>query len=206
MRREIIRAFVFAAVTMLLFGGVYHGALWGIGRIAFRDQADGSLIRRADGTVVGSRLIAQRFTRPGYVQPRPSAVDYDASSTGGSNLGTSSPDQARLLRERLAAVCAREGVTAAQVPVELITASGSGLDPDLSLEAVALQERRVARARGVGVDRVHAIVTAQTEAPLWGVFGPARVNVLLLNLALDRAFGPARDAAPPETASTSPRP
>jgi potassium-transporting ATPase KdpC subunit len=201
MRREIVRALVFAAATMLLFAGAYHAALWGVGRVAFREQADGSLLRRADGTVVGSRLVAQRFTRPGYVHPRPSAVNYDASSTGGSNLATSSPDQARLLRERLAAVCARDGVTAAQVPVELITASGSGLDPDLSLEAVAIQEGRVARARGVGVDRVHAVVTSQTEPPLWGIFGPARVNVLLLNLALDRAFGPARDAAP-----SSPRP
>jgi potassium-transporting ATPase KdpC subunit len=189
MRTEIVRAIVFTAATMLLFGGAFPGLLWGIGRVAFPAQAEGSLIRRADGTIVGSRLIAQRFTRAEYFHARPSAVGYDAASTGASNLATTSPDQARLVRERLDAVGVRDGVTAAQVPIELVTASGSGLDPQLTLPAIAVQEARVAQARGVSVARLHAQVATHVEMPLWGVFGPARVNVLLLNLALDDAFG-----------------
>lgn len=197
MRTEIVRAFVFTAATMLLFGGGFPVLLWGIGRVAFPAQADGSLIRRADGTIVGSRLIAQRFTRAGYFHPRPSAVGYDAASTGGSNLATTSPDQSRLMRERLAAVQMRDGVPAARVPIELVTASGSGLDPHLTVPAIAIQEARVAQARGVSVARVHALVAARVEVPLWGLFGPARVNVLLLNLALDDAFGAVSPAASP---------
>jgi len=186
---ELFRAVVFSAATLLLFGGAYHGLLWGIGRVAFPAQAEGSLIRRADGTVVGSRLIAQRFTRDVYVHPRPSAVDYDASSSGGSNYATSSPDQRKLVRDRLAEVQARERVAAADVPSELVTASGSGLDPHLSPDAVLLQVPRLARARGVSAERVRAIVQAHVEPPLLGLFGQPRVNVLVLNLALDDAFG-----------------
>ncbi len=92
MLKAVRQAVLFTAVTMVLFGGVYHAAIWGLGRLAFPSQAEGSLIRRADGTVVGSRLIAQKFTRPEYFQPRPSAVDYNAASTGGSNFGPSNPD------------------------------------------------------------------------------------------------------------------
>ena len=186
---ELFRAVVFSAATLLLFGGAYHGLLWGIGRVAFPAQAEGSLIRRADGSVVGSRLIAQRFTRDVYVHPHPSAVDYDASSTGGSNYATSSPDQRKLVRDRLAEVQARERVAAADVPSELVTASGSGLDPHLSPDAVLLQVPRLARARGVSAERVRAIVQAHVEPPLLGLFGQPRVNVLVLNLALDDAFG-----------------
>jgi potassium-transporting ATPase KdpC subunit len=201
MRIEIVRAVVFTIGTMLLFGGAFPGLLWGIGRVAFTAQADGSLIRRADGTIAGSRLVGQRFTRAEYFHPRPSAVGYDAASTGGSNFATTSPDQIRLMRERLDAVRARDGVTAAQVPIELVTASGSGLDPHLTLPAIVIQEARVAQARGVSAARVHALVAARVEAPLWGVFGPARVNVLLLNLALDDAFGAVSPAASPRPRS-----
>ena len=92
MFKELKRSVVFTLVTIVLFGGVYHLAIWGIGRVVFPSQAEGSLIRRADGTIVGSRLIAQKFTRPEYFHPRPSAVDYNAASTGGSNLGPTNPD------------------------------------------------------------------------------------------------------------------
>jgi potassium-transporting ATPase KdpC subunit len=198
MCNEIVRAIAFTAATMLLFGGAFPGLLWGIGRVAFPAQADGSLIRRADGTIVGSRLIAQRFTRAEYFHPRPSPVGYDAASAGGSNLAATSPDQARLVRGRLDAVRVRDGVSAAQVPIELVTASGSGLDPHLTLPAIFIQEGRVAQARGVSAARVHALVATHVEAPLWGLFGPARVNVLVVNLALDDAFGAV-------SAATSPR-
>ena len=186
---ELKRGFVFTVVMMALVGVSYHGLIWGIGRLAFRDQAEGSLIRRADGTIVGSRLIAQRFVRDEYFQPRPSAVDYNAASSGGSNYGPSNPDHLKAVRERLDGVMEREGVRAAQVPSEMITTSGGGLDPHIPPDAADLQVSRVARARGVDVSRIRALVRAHTEAPTWGFLGRARVNVLELNLSLDDTFG-----------------
>jgi K+-transporting ATPase ATPase C chain len=186
---ELKRGFIFTVVMMALLGGAYHGLLWGVGQVAFRAQAEGSLIRRADGTVIGSRLIAQKFTRDEYFQPRPSAVDYNAASTGGSNYGPSNPDHLKAVGERLADVVTREGVSAAQVPSEMITASGGGLDPHIPPAAADLQAPRVARARGVDVARVRELVRAHSETPTWGFLGRARVNVLELNMSLDDTFG-----------------
>lgn len=186
---ELRRGIVFTVVMMALVGGGYHGLLWGVGQAAFRDQAEGSLIHRADGTIVGSRLIAQRFTRDEYFQPRPSAVDYNAASAGGSNYGPSNPDHLKAVRARLDGVMAQEGASAAQVPSEMVTASGGGLDPHIPPDAADLQAPRVARARGVEVARVRDLIRAHTEAPTWGVFGRARVNVLELNVSLDDTFG-----------------
>jgi K+-transporting ATPase ATPase C chain len=180
---------LFTLITMPLCGGAYHGVVWAVGRVAFAAQAEGSLIRRADGTVVGSRLIAQRFTRAEYFLPRPSGVDYNAASTGGTNYGPSNPDHLKAVRERLDAATAQEGVTAAQIPSEMVTASGAGLDPHIPPAAAGLQARRVAAARGVPLDRVRQLVEAHTEPPTLGLLGRARVNVLELNLALDAAFG-----------------
>jgi K+-transporting ATPase ATPase C chain len=189
MLSDLKRGALFTVITMALFGGAYHLVLWGIGRAVFPHQAEGSLIRRGDGTVVGSSLIAQKFSRPEYFHPRPSAVDYNAASTGGSNYGPSNADHLKLVRERLDAVAAREGVPASAIASELVTASGGGLDPHLPPNAVDLQVARVARARTVNVDEIREIVRARTEQPLLGVFGRARVNVLELNLALDERFG-----------------
>ncbi|HSL21722.1 MAG TPA: potassium-transporting ATPase subunit KdpC [Vicinamibacterales bacterium] len=186
---ELKRGVSFTVVTMLLFGGGYHAALWALGRVAFPSQVEGSLIRRADGTVVGSRLIAQAFTGPEYFHPRPSAVDYNAASAGGSNLGPSNSDHLAKVQERLTAITARESVGASQVPSEMVTASGGGLDPHIPPAAAELQVRRVAASRGVPVDRVRALIDAHTEPPSLGFLGRARVNVLELNLALNRAFG-----------------
>lgn len=194
MFKEIKRGVLFTAVTIVLFGGVYHLAIWGIGRTFFPAQAEGSLIRRADGTIVGSRLVAQRFTRPEYFHSRPSAVDYNAASTGGSNLGPTNPDHLKSVKERLDAVVALEGVTASQVPSEMVTASGGGLDPHIPPNAAEIQTARVARARNVSADRIREIVRAHTEAPAFGFLGRSRVNVLELNLALDESLGKA--AAP----------
>src|SRR5262245_12734020 len=127
MLREIRQGVLFTVVTMVLLGGGYHLVLWGIGRAIFPAQAEGSLIRRADGTVVGSRLIAQRFERPEYFEPRPSGVDYNAASTGGTNFGPSNPDHLKAVRERLDAVMRREDVAGGAVPSEMVTASGSGM-------------------------------------------------------------------------------
>jgi K+-transporting ATPase ATPase C chain len=189
MIRELKQGVLFTLVTMVLLGGGYHAVLWGIGQVAFPAQAEGSLIRRTDGTVVGSRLIAQTFTRPEYVQPRPSGVDYNAASTGGTNYGPSNPDHRKAVQERLDAVVTLEGVTPAQVPSEMVTASGAGLDPHVPPAAADLQASRVAASRMVDVARVRELIAAHIEAPTWGFLGRARVNVLELNLALDEAFG-----------------
>jgi K+-transporting ATPase ATPase C chain len=187
MARELKRGLLFTVVSLVLVL-TYHVFLWGVGQAAFHRQAEGSLIRRADGTIVGSRLIAQKFTKPEYFQPRPSAVDYNAASTGGSNFGPSNPDHLKVVRERLGAVTRLEGVTPGQVPSEMVTASGGGMDPDIPPAAAALQARRVAEARGVPIERVRELIEFHTEGPAFGFLGRARVNVLELNLALDEAL------------------
>jgi K+-transporting ATPase ATPase C chain len=192
MPKEVKRGVLFTVVSMALVFA-YHLVMWGIGQTAFRAQAEGSLVRRADGTVVGSRLIAQKFTKPEYFQPRPSAVDYNAASAGGSNYGPSNPDHLKAVRERLDAATRLEGAPASAVPSEMVTASGSGLDPHIPPAAAELQAPRVARARGVPLDRVLELVRAHTEPPTFGFLGRARVNVLELNLALDASLA----AAPP---------
>lgn len=185
MVKELKQAILFTLVTMVLLGGGYHVVLWGIGQVVFPAQAEGSLIRRADGTVVGSRLIAQKFTKPEYFHPRPSGVDYNAASTGGTNYGPSNPDHLKAVQERLDAVMKQENVPASQVPSELVTASGGGMDPHIPPAAAELQAARVAAARGIPVDRVRELIRTHTEAPTFGFLGRARVNVLELNLALD---------------------
>jgi K+-transporting ATPase ATPase C chain len=189
MLTHLRQAVLFTAVTMLLVGGGYHVLVWGIGRVVFPAQAEGSLIRRADGTVVGSRLIAQKFTRPEYFQPRPSGVDYNAASTGGTNYGPSNPDHLKAVQERLDAITQQENVDAAQVPSEMVTASGAGLDPHIPPAAAELQAARVAQARGMPVEQVRGLIRAHTKAPTFGFLGRARVNVLELNLALDGDVG-----------------
>jgi K+-transporting ATPase ATPase C chain len=189
MFRELKRGLLFTAVSIVLIGGVYNGLLWAIGRTVFATQAEGSLVRRADGTIVGSRLIAQKFERPEYFHPRPSGVDYNAASTGGTNYGPSNPDHLVAVQERLDGVMRREGVAASQVPSEMVTASGAGLDPHIPPSAAELQAARVAGSRGVEAARVRELVAAHTEPPTLGFLGRARVNVLELNLALDETFG-----------------
>jgi K+-transporting ATPase ATPase C chain len=189
MLKEIRQAVLFTIVTMVLLGGVYHAVLWGIGRVAFPRQAEGSLLLREDGRAIGSRLIAQKFERPEYIHPRPSAVDYNAASTGGSNYGASNPDHLKAVQERIAAIAATDGVTAGQIPSEMVTTSGGGMDPHIPPNAAALQAGRVARARNVDVHAVRELIAAHTEPPTLGVLGRARINVLLVNLALDRQFG-----------------
>jgi K+-transporting ATPase ATPase C chain len=189
MFKEIKQGIAFTIVTMVLLGGAYHVALWAVGNVVFASQAEGSLIRRADGTIVGSRLIAQKFTRAEYFQPRPSGVDYNAASTGGTNYGPSNPDHLKAVQERLDAVTAQEKVSASQVPSEMVTASGGGMDPHIPPTAAELQATRVAASRGVSIERVRGLVEAYTEGPTFGFLGRARVNVLELNLALDETLG-----------------
>jgi K+-transporting ATPase ATPase C chain len=189
MLKEIKHGILFTVVSMVLLTGGYHGLLWAVGRVVFPAQAEGSLIRRADGTIVGSRLIAQKFERPEYFRPRPSGVDYNAASTGGTNYGPSNPDHLKAVQERLDAIATEDSVRPGQVPSEMVTASGGGMDPHIPPHAAELQAPRVARARTVAVDRVRDLIRQHTEPPTFCFLGRARVNVLELNLALDDVLG-----------------
>jgi K+-transporting ATPase ATPase C chain len=189
---HVLAALRATAVTLVLTGLLYPLAMTAIAGTFFRGAAEGSLVTDATGRVVGSDLLAQPFSAAAYFQPRPSAAGekgFDTLQSGGSNLGPTSKklkDGAAATLEKLR----KENPEATgPVPVELLTASGSGLDPHLSPEAALWQAARVARARGVAVDRVRAVVAENIEGRDLGVFGEPRVNVLRMNLALDRRFG-----------------
>jgi potassium-transporting ATPase KdpC subunit len=179
-------------VLTVICGVAYPLLVTGLGRL-MPGRADGSLLTDADGTVVGSALIGQSFTDadgtalPQYFQSRPSAAGdgYDAAASGGSNLGPENPDLVATIAERRAAVAALEGVAEDQVPADAVTASGSGLDPQISPAYAALQVPRVARERGLSEATVRALVADATSGPDLGVLGQAGVDVLRLNLALD---------------------
>lgn len=175
---------LFAMIILLGLGLSYSLAGAALGRMLFPAAATGSMIER-DGHVVGSALVAQPFADARYFQPRPSAANYDPMAAAGSNLARSNPDLHKRIAELTLAVADREGIAPAQVPAELVTQSGGGLDPHLPPRAAQVQVARVARARGIDIATVEALVAQQTEAPQFGVLGQPRVNVLRLNLALD---------------------
>ncbi|WP_065964712.1 potassium-transporting ATPase subunit KdpC [Curtobacterium sp. UCD-KPL2560] len=177
-------------LSTVVLGVVYPLAVWGVGQAAFHDQANGSMVTDSSGTVVGSSLIGQSFDGKGadrWFQSRPSAAGeegYDANASSGSNLGPSNPDLLKAVEERRAAVAKADGVSAAEVPADAVTASGSGLDPDISPEYALQQVSRVASARGLSEDTVRRLVDEHTEARQLGFLGEPVVNVLELNLAL----------------------
>lgn len=183
MLSQLRPALVILVVMIALTGVAYPLVVTGIAQVAFPSAANGSLVNR-DGTVVGSSLVAQAFASDRYFHPRSSAAGngYDAANSSGSNLGPTSARQIAAVTERVAAAGAAPG---RPVPVDLVTASGSGLDPHISPAAAAYQVERVAAARGIPADRVAALVADHTEGRTLGLFGEPRVNVLLLNLALD---------------------
>ena len=181
-------AVVMTALFTLLLGLAYPLAVTGIAQAAFPAQANGSLIRDADGTVRGSALVGQAFAGDRYLHPRPSAAGegYDASASSGSNLGPLNPDLAE--RVKIEADRLRAEAPGAVIPADAVTASGSGLDPDISPAYARLQAARVARARGAPVAEVQAVIDAHTEGPLLGFIGQPHVNVLMANRALDARF------------------
>jgi K+-transporting ATPase ATPase C chain len=184
MLRPALTLFV---VLSALTGLVYPLAVTGIAQLAFPDAANGSLILR-DGTPVGSELVGQAFSDPKHFWSRPSAtgpMPYNAANSSGSNLGPSSPTLAEAAKARIEALREADPGNTSPVPVDLVTASASGLDPHISRAAADFQLARVARVRGLPEDRVRALVEQHTEPPLLGFIGEPRVHVLRLNLALD---------------------
>jgi K+-transporting ATPase ATPase C chain len=176
---------VFAFVILLGMGLLYSLAGTAIGRSLFPKQATGSIVIQG-GKAIGSTLIAQPFADARYFQPRPSAAGYNPMSAAGSNQARINPDLRKRIAEATSAVAARDGIAAQDVPGELVTQSGGGLDPDISPAGAQVQIARVAQARGLDPSVVAALVTANTQAPQFGVLGQPRVNVLELNQALDK--------------------
>lgn len=182
-----------ALLSTVVLGIAYPLAVWGVGQAAFHDQANGSMVIDSSGKVVGSSLIGQSSTgdqADRWFQSRPSAAGedgYDANASSGSNLGPNNPDLLQSIEDRRAAVAKADGVSAAEVPADAVTASGSGLDPDISPEYALQQVSRVADARGLSESTVRALVEQHTESRQAGFLGEPVVNVLELNLALAAA-------------------
>ena len=186
LKTSVLLTFVFA----LLLCGVYPVVVWAGGQLLFRDKANGSLIIDSDGTVRGSRLLAQNFTSDKYFHPRPSSAGtgYDAASSSGSNLGPTSQKLADSIKADVAAYREKNGVPAnTPVPADAVTRSGSGLDPHISVANAQLQASRVAQARRLSLEGVHTLIAEHTDARGLNLFGEAGVNVLTLNRALDQA-------------------
>ena len=185
-------ALVLFALLTLVTGLLYPLLVTGVAQAVLTEEANGSVIVR-EGKTVGSTLIGQRFTQPGYFWSRPSSTGpeaYNASASGGSNLGPSNPALAEAVKARIAALRAADPGNTAPVPVDLVTASASGLDPHISLAAARYQAARVARARGLAPEQVNGLVDAHTEGVWFGFLGEPRVNVLALNLALGASVKP----------------
>jgi K+-transporting ATPase ATPase C chain len=189
--RSLWTALRLTLVFTVILGIGYPVLVWGVGQAAFRSQAAGSPVYDATGQPRGSALLGQSFSDasgnplPQYFQPRPSIADFDGAGSGASNLGAEEPDLIAEVTSRLAEVAAFNEVAESQVPPDAVTASGSGLDPHISPEYAAIQVARVARARGLPVTDVEALVAHHTDGRDLGFLGEPRVNVVTLNLALD---------------------
>lgn len=195
--RTLIVAIKMTIVLTIVTGLIYPLAIAGLARVLFPHPAQGSLIVR-NGQVIGSSLIGQKFSAPGYFHSRPSAAGdkgYDASASSGSNLGPTNKALIEAVKSRLKGVMEENpGTTPAEIPIDLVTASGSGLDPEISPAAAELQVPRVAKARGISEDQARKLVEQSTRGRWMGILGEPGVNVLELNLALDEAAPSSRQA------------
>lgn len=190
LRQQIRSAIALTIALCILTGVAYPAVVTGLAQVLFPRQANGSLVS-VDGRVVGSTLIGQAFTQPRYFHPRPSAAGagYDATASGGTNKGPTDRKLAdTLIANAVASTIAEDGAVKGAIPSDMVTASGSGLDPHISPANAALQVARVARVRGADPAAVRALLDRHVEGRQFGVFGEPRVNVLLLNIALDSAF------------------
>jgi potassium-transporting ATPase KdpC subunit len=186
--KYLVPAIRFKIFMTVLLGLIYPFAMTGVSQVLFPTQSSGSLFSRG-GTVVGSSLIAQKFEKPEYFWSRPSAVDYNPLSSGGSNLGQASQDLKKAVDERRVKLKSSHPDQTAEPPQDLLFASGSGLDPHISVEAARYQEARVAKARGLDVEKVRQLIATATADRQFSIFGESTVNVLALNLALDKSQG-----------------
>ena len=188
MVNQIRPAIVMVALFTLLLGLAYPLAVTGVAQGVFPSQANGSLVRGADGTVQGSALVGQSFTEAGYLRPRPSAAGdgYDGAASSGSNLGPLNEDLAARVAESATTIRAENG--AGTIPADAVTTSASGLDPDISPAYARLQAQRIATARGIRVQEVQSVIDQNTQNPLLGFIGQPTVNVLMTNRALDARF------------------
>ena len=190
MKKNLITALLMTIATTVLLGILYPLLVTGVAQLIFPRQANGQLIKGNDGVVVGSRLIGQPFSGPGYFHSRPSAAGtagYDASASGGSNLG---PTNAQLIARVNGDVAKLQAENpGVPIPVDMVTTSGSGLDPDISLAAAEFQIRRVASERKIPEAEVARLVLENSEKRQWGFLGEPRVHVLDLNIALDARYG-----------------
>ena len=190
LRKQIRPAIIMTLVFCVITGLVYPGVVTGLAQVLFKRQANGSLVT-VNGRVVGSELIGQPFTKPEYFHSRPSAAGngYDGTASGGTNKGPTDAKLAdTLIAQAVDSAVKNDGATKGKIPSDMVTASASGLDPHISPANAYLQVARVAHARGVDSTRVRAVVDAHVEGRQFGFFGEPRVNVLLLNVALDSTF------------------
>lgn len=172
--------------TLVLFGVIYPLAITGIAKLTATNGGEGATIV-VDNKTVGFEVIGQSFESDKYFNSRPSAVGYNAAATGGSNKGPTNPDYLKQVEERIETFLKENPeVTREQIPVDLVTASGGGLDPHISVQAAMIQIPRIASVRNIDITELKKLVFENTEGPLWEMFGPEKVNVLKLNLALDK--------------------
>ena len=184
MKTYLLPSFKITIILLVLVSGIYPLIIAGIGKFT-PGNGDGETLTYK-GRVVGYANEGQKFTKDEYFWSRPSAVDYKADASAGSNKGPSNPDYLKDVEKRIQDFMKRNpGVTRSEIPAELVTASGSGLDPDLSPAGAVIQVARIARVRGIAAEQINKLVDAHTEHPLFGLFGPSKVNVLKLNVALD---------------------
>lgn len=184
MKQHILPALRLTLICVVVFVGIYTLIIWGIAQAA-PNKGQGETVS-VNNKVVGYKLEGQNFTDDKYFNSRPSAAGYNAASSSGSNKGPSNPDYLKQVQDRVDSFLVHNpGIKKEEIPSELVTASGSGLDPDISAEAAKVQVKRIAAVRHLDEKKINGLVDEHTEAPLAGIFGPAKINVLKLNIALD---------------------
>lgn len=185
MKTHLIIALRLTGITLVMFGVIYPLVISGLAKFIGPDNGRGATTTQ-NGRVIGFKVVGQKFVSDRYFNSRPSAVGYNAAATGGSNKSNGNPDYLKEVQQRLDDFLVRNpGINKSEVPVDLITASGGGLDPDISVQACRVQVKRIANARGLKENQLMELIDNQVQGPVLGLFGPSHVNVLELNLALD---------------------